>query len=243
MISSERAGSVLLTYAHNLTDIIENDIYKNDAYVQEPQRFFYTILHKLRNVFDAASLLVTNLDGKPHYHDAVYLLLRTCLFDAVNLYYVMDAESDIVLQNERIQRIMDDHVRAIWNSAQDEEEKDLIIEKFPGYITEDRKFRKDLKKINIIMMHDEMRSDNIRKQIRTMIDLYNIFSKVEHNGKLTFNIIHAHFEPDGALSAKSKIYHALNLIMATIAVLFRYSWQISAQDRRYLELVRLIKEI
>jgi hypothetical protein len=243
MISSERAGDLLFTFAHHITDIIENDIYKNEAYVVEPQRFFYTLLHKLRNVLDAASLHVKNLDGKPHYHDSVYLQLRTCLFDAVNLYFVMDADGDKTLEGERIQRIMDDHIRAIWNSAQDEEEKDLIIERFPAYITSDGKFRKDLKKINIIMMHNEVKSDTIRSKIRTMIDLYNIFSKVEHNGQLTFNIIHAHFEPAGAISAKSKIYHALHLIMETIALLVRYGWKISAQDKRFLELIRLCKEI
>lgn len=54
------------------------------------------------------------------------------------------------------------------------------------------------------MMHDEVNSAAIRSEIRTMIDLYNIFSKVEHNGQLTFNLIHAHFEAQGVHNAKSK---------------------------------------
>ncbi|MFD2873490.1 hypothetical protein ACFS5N_13475 [Mucilaginibacter ximonensis] len=94
MITSERAGDMVFTFAHNLTDVIENQIYKHDAYIVELQRFFYTLLHKLRNALDKVSFHVKNLDGKPHYHNSVYLQLRTYLFDAVSLYYVMDADGD-----------------------------------------------------------------------------------------------------------------------------------------------------
>jgi len=238
MITSEKAGDILYSFTHHLTDIIEKDILDKGRYLGEPQRFYYTVLFKLRNVLDAASFLVKNLDGKPHYHDSTFLLLRTCLFDAVNLYYVMDQEANISIQKERIERIMFDHVKSIWICAQDDEERQLIIEKFPQCF-KNGKFRKDIVKVNIITMYNEIDIQLLKDEAKIAIDLYNIFSKVEHNGILSFNLLHAHYENEGAISAKYKVFLACKKIMMVITLLIRHAWNISDKDGRFLELIRL----
>ncbi|HZX57322.1 MAG TPA: hypothetical protein VFE54_01295, partial [Mucilaginibacter sp.] len=154
MTTSKEAGDILFSFTHHLTDVIEKDILDKQQYLVEPQRFFYTILHKLRNILDATSLVVTNLDGKPHYYDSAFLLLRTCLLDVVNLYYIMDKDKDIAVQQKRVQCIMFDHVKSIWVCAKDEEEKKLILEKFPGCF-DGRNLKKGIPKVNISTMYSE----------------------------------------------------------------------------------------
>jgi len=238
MTTSEEAGDILYSFTYQLTNIIEKDILDKGDYLVEPQRFYYTVAFKLRNILDAASFLVKNLDGKPHYHDSTFLLLRTCLFDTVNLYYIMDQEANVSIQKERIERIMFDHVKSIWICAQDHEERRLIIEKFPGCFEND-KFRKEIVKVNIISMYNEITSLSLKKEVKIAIDLYNIFSKVEHNGILSFSLLHAHYENEGAMSAKYKVYLATKKIMMVITLLIRHAWNIAENDKRFLELVRL----
>jgi len=238
MTKSEEAGDILYSFTHHLTNIIENDILDKGHYLLEPQRFYYTVVFKLRNILDAASFLIKNLDDKPHYHDSTFLLLRTCLFDTVNLYYIMDQEANVSIQNDRINRIMFDHVKSIWVCAQDDDERRLIIEKFPQCFT-NGKFRKDIVKVSIISMYKEITGLSLKKEVKIAIDLYNIFSKVEHNGILSFNLLHAHYENKGAMSAKYKVYLAIKKIMMAIALLVRHAWNISGEDKRFLELIRL----
>lgn len=238
MMDSKSAGEIAYTFTNYLSDIIENDILEKLRYLEEPDRFYYTVLHKLRNILDAASFLITNLDGKPHYYDSVFLLLRTCLFDGISLYYVMDADNDNLLRNERINRIMLDHVKSIWTSAEDDKERQLVIEKFPDCFDEG-KFKKEIVKVNIIMMYREIKIERIKNEVLDALRLYNIFSKVEHNGILSFNLLHAHYEATGADSAKYKVYFALKNIMGVTSLLVRHAWKISDEDTRFKEMIRM----
>jgi len=238
MTASKEAGNILFSFTHHLTDVIEKDILDKQTYLGEPERFFYTILHKLRNILDATSLLVTNLDEKPHYYDSVFLLLRTCLLDVVNLYYIMNLDKNIATQQERIRSIMFDHINSIWICAKDDDERKLAIQTFPDWF-EDGKLKKGIPKISIIAMHNGIKIPSFKNETRTAIDLYNIFSKVEHNGILSFNLLHIHYQNEGALKGKYKVYLSIKTIMKAILLLIRYAWNIPQTDKRFLELVGL----
>jgi hypothetical protein len=155
---------------------------------------------------------------------------------------VLDAGTELSLQDQRIERTMYDHVRSIWTCARDDEERKLVQQKFPQCFA-NGKFRKDIAKVNIIMMLEEIRIEAFKKEVRIAIDLYNIFSKVEHNSILSFNILHAHYGEKGAGSAKSKVYLAIKLIMAAISLLVARVWQISLQAPRLKEMVRTHNEL
>ncbi|RZJ77563.1 MAG: hypothetical protein EOO20_28735, partial [Chryseobacterium sp.] len=150
--SSARVGKVLFTFCSLTTEILDNHILEDPSYQHEPYHFYYTLLHKLRNILDASSYLIANVDGKPHYTDSAFLLLRTCLMDITNLYFVMDKFEDKEGEKIRIDRIMSDHVRAIYNSAKDDQkEREAVRETYPQYF-DGEKFKKEIIPVNIIIM-------------------------------------------------------------------------------------------
>ena len=113
-------GNQLLTYTRHLSDLIESYILDTERYQNEFERICYTIVHKLRNLLDASSFLVTNanLDGKPHFIDSSFLILRTCLSDTICLYYILDHHEISEILNKRIERILSDHVRYLFRSRE-----------------------------------------------------------------------------------------------------------------------------
>lgn len=64
-----------------------------------------------------------------------------------------------------------------------------------------------------------------------IIHYYNIFSEIEHNGTLSFDILHAPYYPLGKIRATSRIYAAIGTIMKGIVVLIRHVW-IHHEDKR-----------
>ncbi|WP_428330384.1 hypothetical protein [Mucilaginibacter sp.] len=151
----------------------------------------------------------------------------------------MDAETNQELQKERIGRFMIDHVDSIWKAAvDDEEERKLVIQKFPDYF-ENGIFEKGHKKVNIITMYRDIEIKGMKDEVLNGLRLYNLFSKVEHNGILSFNLLHSHYESKGAESSKYKVYLSLKNIMMVTTLLIRHAWNISDDDKRFKEMVRL----
>lgn len=222
--SSVYVGEHLHTYTQLLTDVIDDSIYSKGLYIEQPYHFFYTIIHKLRNLLDVVSFLVTNKDEKGHYTDSIYLLLRTALMDSVCLYFVIDEIGNGPAQDFRISRILFDHVRAIHLCAQDEQEKQAIREKFPNCFNSKLKFKKEIVPVGIKNMHDELQSDLLRRAAAEAMYLYNIFSKIEHNGIMTFSFLHDHFYPGGNRKSKIPIYHALKIIMEAVNLVVIATW-------------------
>ena len=237
--SSQWVGNQLFTFCHTLSDILDNHILENGLYLEEPRRFYYTILHKLRNVLDAGSFLIVNLDGKPHYTDAAYLLLRTCLLDVACLYYVLDATGN-QLQAERIDQIMYDHIRSLYISARDEDEKVLIRSRYPQCFHLDA-FRKDIKNVSIKKMFNEITNEALKTEVGYSISLYNIFSKTEHNGILSFHLLHDHFSETGGKTSKKKIYDSLGIIMVAINLVVQ-EW-VAEDTASVINLKSITKEI
>lgn len=240
--SSKRIGDMVFTFANLVTDILDNDILEGTAYQINPGHFYYTLLHKLRNVLDASSFLIANLDGKPHYTDSAYLLLRTCLLDVSNLYFVVDKSEDKAAEQARIERIMSDHVRAIYNSAKgDEVERTAVREAYPDCFEGD-KFKREIMPVNIIITRNEIDSPSLKKEMEFIIHYYNIFSKIEHNGTLSFDMLHAPYYPLGKIRATSRIYAAIGTIMKGVIILIRHVW-IHQDDKRVERMQALMGDI
>ena len=88
-------------------------------------------------------------------------------------------------------------------------------------------------------MYREIEIKGMKDEVLNGLRLYNLFSKVEHNGILSFNLLHSHYEAKGAESSKCKVYLSLKNIMMVTTLLIRHAWNISDDDKRFKEMVRL----
>lgn len=238
MINSETFGNTYFTFIHEIHDTIFDTIYPSEKYVDEPYRFYYTILHKLATVGDALAFLTVNLDGKPHYCDSAGILVRTCMLDLVCLYYVID-KTELPEQQNRIENILYDHVRTIYSKTDNPEEKTKIRQQFEQCF-DGEKFKKSIQKISTKSMVDNISIETFAKEAGRALTIYNYFSKIEHNGIFTFNLMHRHYNPESNVT-KEIIYDAILLKAMVILVVIQH-W-ISKDDHRYIKLKSLYREM
>lgn len=238
-IDIEKKSKQLDQYNLALHEIIDGEIYEKFAYFEEPDKFYYTILYKVMTLLDTISLLMGNLENKRYYFNSIYLLLRTSLSDIVCLYYVFEKFLDKTEAKDRIQLIMDDHVHSIFHAA-DNEERQLLMQTFPNCFTSG-KLKKTVHKVSVKAMHTQISSPSIKKEVASAMNLYNFFSKLEHNGELSFNIMHKPFTSEGYESAKSKVCDAITTIVFGIQPPL-LNW-IKMDDARFVNLASLAKEL
>jgi hypothetical protein len=242
MASSNREGDLVFTFADLMTDILENNVMDNQENLAEPFRFYYTLTHKLRNLLDAASGLIANIDGKPHYTDAVCLLLRTCLLDVVNIYYILDKAENEEKWKSRLERIMTDHVRSLHNAAKNDTVESLAIrERYPDCFN-GLKFRSDILPVNISVMRNEIDSPALKNELKFIVHYYNVFSKIEHNGDLSFNLLHLPYDPVARIPVNKRIFGAIGTIMKAVLLLGRFVW-VKEQDSRIDRMQDLMVEM
>ncbi len=216
MINSETKGNQLFSYTYHLSEFISTKIWDTKRYIIPLQRTCYTIIHKLRSQLDTSSLLLanTNLDGKPHYFDSLYLILRTCLSDIICLYYIIDKEDDNVMLDERITRILIDHLRYIYPQATDE--KKIEIANFHSEWFENGKIKSTIKRISASEMVKEINNDQYKLQSARSLEMYHYFSKLEHNGLLSFPLLHNRYEEIAIENDKERAIDAIIHIMIAI---------------------------
>jgi hypothetical protein len=239
--SIESLGDNLYTYANNLSSFIDERIYKTKDHDQEPKRFYYLILHKLRNLIDTSSLLIKNMGRKPHFIDSIQLLLRTCLLDAINLIYVFDAESDSKQQLHRINHIMSDHVKSMFNSENEEKVKAEIIATYPTYF-DDGKIKAIYKdNLTARRMISQLYNEDLKPFAQDLADIYAIFSKVEHNGVFSFDLLHKNYLEAGHRQSTGIILDSLSNIALVINIALN-TW-LEDENEQYTKLLSFLEDL
>src|ERR1019366_846651 len=99
------------------------------------------------------------------------------------------------------------------------------------------KFKKYIKTISPFIMFDEIESKHVSDEAAVAFKMYNYFSKIEHNGFLSFDMLHAHFDSEGNLEDKARIHHAICRVMISINLALEI-W-IDNTDSNYKKLIEL----
>lgn len=235
MTDSVTFGSQFLTFIRKVHETIDEIIYPSKKYIDEPERFYYTILHKLATVGDVIAFLITNLDGKPHYANSAIILSRTSMLDAICLYYVLDQTDDREEQKKRIDNILNDHVRSIYQSTPNEEKKVEIRNQYP-WCFESGKFRADIERITTKNMIDGLHMEELKEPAGRSLKLYSLFSKFEHNGLFTFDMLHSHYNESDKRTIMMNYDAALNIGEVILIVILHW---IKKDDEHYNKLFYL----
>lgn len=216
-VKAEQLGEQVLKLCRELFEVYDI-ILDSRKYAKMPDRFFYMTFKKIMVVLDAAHIQIYNLDNKPHYAIATGLLLRTCLLDVINLYYVLDAlnnEDEVI---ERINAVMADHLKYEYKKLPVEQQAKIRLD-WPELFDTDKNLKKYDWPNSRSMVDKIVNFPHIKPEAKTAQKLYSIFSKYEHNGAFTFDLLHNPYSADGNGIVKSAVKDAVGCCAIALKVL------------------------
>lgn len=237
--SPEEKGKQLMVFVKLLHEVT-NIILDKQNYSAPRERFYYIIFMKLQFLLDAIHIQIFNLDNKPHYSLAAILSLRTCMLDVLNLYYVMDVHDDIEAATIRINIIMHDHLKFVYSDLKKEEKKE-IRKDWPNLFDKTESLIKFTKLSSKDYVKEITHFDTLKEEAKEAIHIYEIFSKYEHNGAFTFNILHNPYSTDGNNKTKFMIYSAIGI--CALACKFIYSHWVADKSSLAIKLDDAIKHL
>jgi hypothetical protein len=231
-------NDTLTEYSNKLRTIVDI-VHKNvivqiklDDLKEEPKKFLYTLLFKINNGLCTASLLIINIRGSGYVTDSIFILLRTLLSDVLTLHYLLfkskgsDDEFKLLIDS-----LYFDHINFTINTSlpafvklykEDQTTLKTKVEELKvakkEFFDSNGKPKSHLKSLTSIYgMIKEIGSQTSKI---TQLDYftigaehYDIFSKYEHLGDLTFHMIHRTFDATREQEVLTNIYHAVNVIL------------------------------
>lgn len=216
-VNAEQLGKQVLQLCRELFEVYDV-ILDSKKYVKMPDRFFYMTFKKIMVVLDAAHIQIYNLDNKPHYAIATGLMLRTCLLDIINLYYVLDALNDENEVLERINTIMADHIKYGYKNLPVKQQEKIRAD-WPELFDAGGNLKKYALENSRSMVDKIVNFPHIKPEAKTAQNLYAIFSKYEHNGAFTFDLLHNPYSADGNGIVKSAVKDAVGCCAIALKVL------------------------
>lgn len=230
----DKLSSLLLSFTCYYNEKVIQKILNEERYADEPERFYFTIVSKTNGSLDVANLLIRNFYYKPHFHPSLFIIIRSILSDIVVGEYVnMTAKDDADIK-EKIDSIYSDHIVRIyksinksyaqldeWTQDRIEEEQKKALAAHPKYL--DLLGKPKFKLISFQeMIHEiflQKTSDQDFSVYREIYSNYDMFSKYEHFGELSFHLLH---KPFTERSIREKFADVYQCIKITITVLRIY---------------------
>lgn len=229
--SLERYSSYLATLTNHVNQRVLIPIMGTEAQQNEPKKFLYSLLFKINNGLDSANLFILNVFNKPQFSDSLFIILRTLLSDVITLNYIFAKSkgSDLKLK-EYIENVYYDHIKlmikniGIFQLLYNEKEgeinarKQKIIDLKNEFFDNSGNIKPHLKGLKSVsqMVREiacETDKENPLDYLIIAYEHYDIFSKYEHLGDLTFNLIHRSFRNDQKKRILSEIFHSVNVII------------------------------
>lgn len=207
-----------------------------EDYVDEPKRFFYTLIHKTVSTLEASNLFVRNFEIKSNYNSSLFILLRSAIADIILAEYVIKRGKTDEERAELIPRIYFDHVDNIinslkksackaygWNEQEMQDKIQVIKESKKQYFDSDGnpKFKPiPTSPFTLTFKIFSEIPNPLSKEydlLRRSFDLYSQFSKFEHFGDLTFHLVHRAFEEKQKETILYDLYDGVRMICFALA--------------------------
>lgn len=146
----EEFSSRILTFISHYRQEVLSNVYSDNRFEKVEEKFFYTIIQKTLNSFDAANIFIRNFDSSRDFQTSLYIIIRAILNDIiVSEYIIIQSKNSEEKRTELINQINFDHISYILSSLKIErkarklsesevqkEIKDLKIS-FPQYFNDD----------------------------------------------------------------------------------------------------------
>jgi hypothetical protein len=223
-------SSKIATLTFHLMNNVISKIWNDDSINKEPHKYLYTVLFKTNNALDTSNILTLNIIDKPTTTDSLFLILRTAISDLVIYEYLLRiSKSDEDFENN-IHRMYYDHIentikemRKFYGNAYKESESkinekiDELKSMNPNYFKEDGQPKFIPLKLSVSSMARKIISNKAENEnleyLITAKELYDRFSKYEHFGILTLDLIHRQFKEERLIEVFQDIFWANKVIL------------------------------
>lgn len=195
----------------------------------EPFKFFYTILLKSNSALDTCALLLNNYFSRPHHVDSLAIILRSIISDCVVYRFLLEQNRGEITNEKllsNINSIYFDHVDYTvkgltgyfkeiydWTELEVQQEVTAVKHSRPNYYDSDGKVKIEKFLTSVRAILREMAK---RREVGDKIDLqklyhhYDILSKYEHIGELSFELVHRQYSEATRLRYLDEIVDAIN---------------------------------
>lgn len=229
----EELSSLILRFIVDYKKIVQEKIYEDNRHINQPEKFFYTIIHKTLISLDASNFFIRNFDSSRDFQIPLCIILRAILNDIILVEGAIIVSKDETEMLINIERIYFDHVENLLNSLQsteyivrnwsEEQLQDEIGEfkkVFSKYFDEDgkAKLKSFQTSINPLVKRIFFTSNDKRslELIKTAYFLYSKFSKLEHFGEFSFLLIHRVYQEEKQSDLQNELYNALRIIISAL---------------------------
>jgi hypothetical protein len=256
----ENLYSLVKGFLNDYRQNVVNQIMNSEDYVEEPKRFFYTLLQKTASTIDAASIYIYNFDHKRDCHSALFIILRATISDLLVTEYIFncsETDDEALVKLERLYfdhidnvvRLCDSTFRHIyqWNVSETETQKNNLKANSRFYDSDGKpKYERLPTSLNklIVEMYSKEKDKQVLNYHRRAYDLYNIFSKLEHLGELSFAMVHRGYDDKKQATLWFDLYDAILFIFLSLCA-YPSIWEenLKYDKEHYLAIVNKIKEL
>ena len=249
----EELSSLILEFTHNYRTTFVNRIMNSDEYINEPERFFYVIIHKTACSLEASNIFIRNFDSRRDYHIPLFIILRTILSDILTAEHITHCAITEKDCNELIEEIYFDHVDNIiktcntsyrhiyqWNENETKKQIGEIKNNSRFYdsngIAKRKSKSKSLTKIIVDIFSSVKDKKSVSHHARAF-DLYGIYSKIEHLGELSFHLIHRGYDDNKQRALWFDLYDSIVFIIGAL-MSYKDIWKEIQYDKKYFENLR-----
>jgi len=213
----------LTTYVNSLLTKIDQ---KTD---DQPKAFFYVLAFKTNNGLNTTKLLIPNVIKRPHLCDSLLVLLRTLIADAITFFYLgvkVETNNTDEFLKELIMILEGDHIRymdktfRVFQKLYNTSDKEIggmqkeLREKYPEYFKPNGKYKYDTLSIpEMVIVIAESENEVAKFHTTNAFELYDTFSKLEHLGVLTTQLVIRQFEEENQKKILHEIYIAVQTIL------------------------------
>ena len=233
-----------------------NAVIARQENISEPHKFINAISIKTNNSLDAVNFLLKQSSNNPHFSDSIFLILRTILSDAITYYYLLykSASDNSFLSN--IKWLESQHVyytennlpifqvgykedRGVIDTMKEDwrnhhkEYYDSAGEPIYPRMTGIRGMIKEIANSNKILNHYAIRA----------YGLYDIFSKYEHLGLFTQELIYRHSDETNSRQIQGEIYESIVAILCLQKSLLNGSFKNQSEQNTFENLSAKVEAI
>ena len=245
-------GSQLLAFSSQYQALLVDKVWMDASKKTEPLHYFYTVSKKTTDVLETASYLVNNFHSKPNLHSSLFILFRSILADLITTEYVIRSSSN--QESEMlpyIQEVYFDHLDAAsamllktaptvfgWDSDQAKKEHNLFISEVRKEYPEWEQRRKSSGIRSIV--RKMAASPQIKAEkgfLKESYWLYERFSKLEHFGALSYNMLHRSYSPSQLQTIEQEVINSIGITVSGLMSYVKYLIGITNEDATKLHCI------
>jgi hypothetical protein len=199
----------------------------------QPKAFLFVLALKTTNGLRTVNYLIAQTPDQIHLFDSIFILLRTLLSDAITHFYLLaksvnsfDPDATLIEQIKILEadhiNYLDKNLKVYQKLYNDTDEnigrmKSELRQKYPEYFKSDRGLKYHSNNIG------GMAIDIVNSKVEFLIsnvapayDLYDTFSKLEHLGALTLQLVTRHYYIEKHREIYKQMYFAVNTSLVSL---------------------------